>query len=236
MVRTEALTKQYGDILAVEQLELKISPGEIFGFVGPNGSGKTTTLKMLMGFVTPTQGQAWIQGVQVSPTNLARLHRPIGYVPEQGGIYEYMTGLEYLCFHGAFWQKNVQGRAKQLLQQFSLPENRPIRTYSLGMRRKLLIAQGIFHDPELLILDEITSGLDPVARCEILAMIQELHDQGKTIMLSSHVLEEIEQVCTTIGIIRNGKLLVKQSLTEFMAEGLSFKDNFMAYIRGEKVC
>ncbi len=236
MIRTEALSKYYGTLQAVSDLNLEIATGEVFGFVGPNGAGKTTTIKMLMGFVTPTRGRAWIKGIEVIPGNLPALHRAIGYVPERGGMYEYMTGLEYLSFHGGFWHPKPRHRAEDLLQQFDLPAHRSIRTYSLGMRRRLLIAQGIFHDPELLILDEITSGLDPVARCDILQMIHQLQREGKTIILSSHVLEEIEQVCTTVGIIQNGRLLVKCSLAELVMTGKSLRDTFMAYVRGGIAC
>lgn len=235
IIATYGLTKNYGEIRAVRDLDLAVRQGEIFGFLGPNGAGKTTTIKMLLGLVRPTSGSASVFGLDISKDSVA-IRKRIGYVSEEANMYEWMTPHSLLDFVQGFYDVKDSARKKALAEEFDLPMNRKIRTFSKGMKQKLYLMQALMHDPELLVLDEPTVGLDPIVRNEVLDMIKQQKERDRTVFLSSHVLSEVEKVCDTVGILREGRLLVSKSLSElkeeFQKKGKPFTldDIFMEYM------
>ena len=218
VVDIRGLIVRYGRQLAVRNLSLTIPRGEVFGFIGPNGAGKTTTLKVLATLLKPTAGQVRVLGANVvqSP-QLVR--RSIGYVPDSFGVYEDLTVVEYLYFFAAAyrigWEKRV-GTVKDVLALTDLGEkaNSQVEALSRGMKQRLSIARVLLHDPQLLLLDEPASGLDPRARIELRELLKELQRMGKTILISSHILHELSQFCTRIGIIEAGQLVAEGSLMD----------------------
>ena len=210
-VRTERLTKRYGRNLAVSGVELEIETGEIFGLVGPNGAGKTTTLKMLATLLPPSAGDAEVGGHSVR-------HQPdavrsvIGYMPDTFGVYDDMRVWEYLDFFGRCYGLSA-GRRRQmigdLLELVDLGEKRNayVQDLSRGMQQRLCLAHALVHEPSVLLLDEPASGLDPRARVELRELLRELRTMGKTIVISSHILPELEELCTSVAIIDHGRVL-----------------------------
>ncbi len=222
MLRTENLTKKFGSLIAVNNLNLALAQGDVFGFIGPNGAGKTTTINMLAGLLPPTSGKAFIGDVDVTkqPDKVKRL---IGYMPEHFGVYEDVTVWEYLNFFAAAF--GIHGRARQRVidDVLSLVDLEPkrhamVETLSRGMKQRLCLAQALVHDPAVLLLDEPASGLDPRARVEMRALLRELQAMGKTILVSSHILRELSDFCNKIGIIERGTLVVSGSVDEVLAQ------------------
>ncbi|MCS6862910.1 MAG: ABC transporter ATP-binding protein [Abditibacteriales bacterium] len=222
MLRTENLTKKFGSLVAVNNLDLTLEQGDVFGFIGPNGAGKTTTINMLAGLVPPTSGRAFIGDVDVTrqPDQVKRL---IGYMPEHFGVYEDVTVWEYLNFFAHAF--GIHGRARQrviddVLALVDLEHKRHalVETLSRGMKQRLCLAQALVHDPLVLLLDEPASGLDPRARVEMRALLHELQAMGKTILVSSHILRELSDFCNKIGIIERGTLLISGSVQEVLAQ------------------
>ncbi len=196
-------------VAAVCGVDLEVREGEIFGFLGPNGAGKTTTIKLLTGLILPTAGEAWIQGVPVSdPRSRARL----GFLPEGTYFHEYLTGREFLEFHGHLLglPREVRRRsAAELLERLGIARaaDQQLRRYSKGMRQRAGFAQALMGDPDVLILDEPMSGLDPIGRKEVRDLILALRDEGKTIFLSSHILADAEMICDQVAIIVRGRIV-----------------------------
>jgi ABC-2 type transport system ATP-binding protein len=212
------LTIRYGKFLAVDNLTFSVPKGEIFGFIGPNGAGKTSTFKVLATLLKPDQGKARVCGYDVvkDPSKVRHL---IGYAPDFFGVYDDLTASEYLHFFAAAYcipraeRKRIVG---DVLALTDLTEkvNAPVDGLSRGMKQRLGLARVLLHDPQLLILDEPASGLDPRARIEMRELLKELQSMGKTILVSSHILHELGQFCTRIGIIEAGKLVAQGSLAE----------------------
>jgi ABC-2 type transport system ATP-binding protein len=213
VIETRALTKRYGDaIVAVDDLELRVRRGEVYGFLGPNGAGKTTTLRMLLGLVLPTSGQAAVLGAPPgSPRGLAR----IGAMVEAPAFYPYLSGRDNLRVLARYAGVR-EDRLEAVLGEVGLSDRAADRsaTYSMGMKQRLGVAAALLKDPELLILDEPTNGLDPAGMAEMRAFIRSLGNGGRTVVLSSHLMGEIEQVSDRVGVIRDGALVAEGTVEE----------------------
>lgn len=220
MIETINLTKRYGELVALDALNLAIEQGDCFGFIGPNGAGKSTTIKILATLLKPSSGQAMIDGLTVGYQN--RQIRPvIGYVPDWMGAYEDMVVTEYLEFFAACYNINGQHRKKVVADVLDLTDlnykaTAEVNSLSRGMQQRLSIARVLLHDPKVLLMDEPASGLDPRARIEIRELLKELKRMGKTIIISSHILPELGDLCNTVGIIERGKLLFSGTVAEAM--------------------
>ena len=212
MIELKNFTKQYGDFLAVANLNLKIEAGQLFGFIGPNGAGKSTTIRFLTTLLKATGGEGMVNGCSVSGDPLG-VRRSVGYMPDHFGVYDGMKVWEFLDFFAAAYQV-PRVRRKQILSDvlelLDLTHKRDdfVNGLSRGMKQRLCLAKTLVHDPPVLILDEPASGLDPRARLEVQALLKELRNMGKTILISSHILTELADCCTSIGIIERGQLLL----------------------------
>jgi ABC-2 type transport system ATP-binding protein len=218
VVETRGLVKRYGDHLAVAGVDLLVGPGEIYGLVGPNGAGKTTTMKILATLLAPTAGEAFVTGIPVHADPL-EVRRRIGYMPDFYGVYDDLRVWEYLDFFARCYGVPANRRPtmiNELLEIVGLTEKRDgyVETMSRGMRQRLCLAHTLVHDPALLILDEPASGLDPRARVEMREILRELRAMGKTILVSSHILPELGEMCTGVAIIDRGQLLRAGSIDE----------------------
>jgi ABC-2 type transport system ATP-binding protein len=218
IIETRGLTKRYGRLTAVEELDLTVETGAVFGFVGPNGAGKTTTMRILATLLRPTAGEAWVAGHSVLKKR-RDVRRAIGYMPDFFGVYGDMKVWEYLDFFAACYEIPPATRRRlvdDLLELVDLAHRREdyVDALSRGMKQRLCLGRALAHDPQVLILDEPASGLDPRARIEIRELLRELQAMGKTIFVSSHILSEIEEVCTHIGIIEAGRLVATGTLEE----------------------
>ena len=204
-IRTDGLTKYYGDVRGIEELSLAVEDGEVFGFLGPNGAGKTTAIRTLLGFQSPTRGSATVLGADVEDTEALREARArVGYLPSEPGFDERVTGRRLLAYHGSL---RGDTRSDELLELFDPPLSRPVGDYSRGNRQMLAIVLAFMHDPDLLIMDEPTSGLDPLKQERFLEFVRAERDRGTTFFFSSHVLSEVRKVCDRVGIIREGHLV-----------------------------
>lgn len=223
-VQTRHLSKNYGQFQAVQDVSLEIEPGAIYGFIGPNGAGKTTTMRILATLLEPSQGDAWVCGLDINDRrvdNLVALRACIGYMPDFIGIYDKMTCREYLGFFAAAYFIDVKRRdslIKDLLELVDLTAKKDayIEGLSRGMTQRLALARTLIHDPKLLILDEPASGLDPRARVELRELVKELSRMGKTIIISSHILTELTEMCSHVGIIERGVLLASGKVSDIM--------------------
>jgi ABC-2 type transport system ATP-binding protein len=220
-IEIEGLTKKYRKLTAVDNISLTVEEGAVFGFIGPNGAGKTTTMRILTTLLQPTSGQARVSGYDVTkdPRNV---RRHVGYMPDFFGVYDDLKVWEYLDFFAACYNIPTAKRASlvaDLLALIDLEHRRDdfVESLSRGMKQRLCLARALAHDPQILILDEPASGLDPRARVEIRELLRELHNMGKTIFLSSHILSEVAEVCTEIGIIETGKMVASGNLEEMQA-------------------
>ena len=226
-VRTVGLTRTYGNMTALSVLDLSVNQGDLFGFIGSNGAGKTTTLRILATFLAPSSGQAFVLGHDVVRDADAVRH-VIGYMPDFFGVYKDMEVTEYLDFFGACYKIPTAQREKtvaDVLELVGLSEKKGalIGALSRGMQQRLGLARVLIHDPKLLLLDEPASGLDPRARIEMMAILQELQRMGKTIIISSHILSELETLCNRVAIIERGKLIYTgpvQGVRDQMSSGL----------------
>lgn len=226
VIRIEGLTKIYkGDlgkkpVVGLDHLDLEIQTSEVFAFLGPNGAGKTTTIKLLTRLLKPTSGNAWIRGHSVRSKEA--MHS-VGFMPEQPNFYGYLTGREFLDFVGQIFRIPSSTRKKKielLLEKVGLVEagDRAVRTYSRGMLQRLGMAQALLNDPEILILDEPLSALDPIGRREFRDLILELKTQGKTVFFSSHILSDAEWIADRVGILKQGKLIHTGKLDALLRE------------------
>ena len=236
-VRTDRLTKRYGRSLAVAGVELEIEKGEIFGLVGPNGAGKTTTLKMLATLLPPTSGDAEISGHSVRREPDA-VRGVIGYMPDTFGVYDDMRVWEYLDFFGRCYGLNAARRRQMigdLLELVDLADKRSayVQDLSRGMQQRLCLAHALVHDPEVLLLDEPASGLDPRARVELRELLRELRSLGKTIVISSHILPELEELCTSVAIVDHGRVLASGRV-EDIAERFRIGAVYRAMVLGDE--
>ena len=213
LVETHGLTKRYGNrITAVDELDLTIKRGEVYGFLGPNGAGKTTTLRMLLGLIKPSSGAATVLGEEPGePTGLAR----VGALVESPAFYPYLSGRDNLRVM-ARYSSVEPSRVEEVLQQVELSgrADDKFKKYSLGMKQRLGVAAALLKNPELLVLDEPANGLDPKGMADMRAIIRKVRGEGKTVLLSSHLLGEVEQICDRIGVILRGKLVAERTMEE----------------------
>lgn len=222
IIETRSLTKHFGTFQALRGLSLQVPAGSIYGFVGPNGAGKTTTMRILTTLTRPTSGEAWVAGYSVSQDRRA-VRRAIGYMPDEFGVYEDLRVWEYLDFFAACYDIPENERKRlvgDLLELVDLAHRREdmVDKLSRGMKQRLSLARTLAHDPAVLILDEPASGLDPRARVEIRELLGELANMGKTIFFSSHILADVEDICSHIGIIEAGQMVMQGSIDELKTQ------------------
>ncbi|MBU4201269.1 MAG: ABC transporter ATP-binding protein [Verrucomicrobia bacterium] len=218
-----------GVVQAVRGLNLSVPEGQVYGFLGPNGAGKTTTMHVLLGFIEAQSGEARIFNENVRHS-IAR--QRIGYLPEHPDLYRFLTGRELLTMAGRLFLMSgraLKHRIEELLEMMGLAQaaDRRIATYSRGMMQRIGLAQALIHDPELLILDEPTSGFDPLGRIEIRKMIAGLREHGKTVFFSSHELSEVERICDQVGILSGGRLVAEGVVSELVKGGESLENYFL---------
>jgi beta-exotoxin I transport system ATP-binding protein len=213
IIETFALTKNYGRVAALENCTLSVNPGQVFGLLGPNGAGKTTLLRLLMGFLRPTYGRASICGRDCHRDSVA-VHAGVSYLPGDVRLVRGMKGRDVLAFFARLRGQRQASRSIHLAERLGLDLSRRVAQLSTGMRQKLALAAVLAVDVPLLILDEPTSNLDPTVRGTVLAIIREARAAGRTVILSSHVLSEVEQVCDRVGILRGGQLVHDQVMSE----------------------
>ena len=228
MIEIKGLTKKYGSFSALDNLNLTLEEGTVFGFVGANGAGKSTTFLILATLLQPTSGDVLINGVNVRE-NPSAVRKMIGYMPDFFGVYDQLKADEYLDFYGASYgipEAERKVLIPQLLELVNLSHKRYayVDLLSRGMKQRLCLARSLIHDPEVLILDEPASGLDPRARVEMRDILKTLKKMGKTIMISSHILPELAEMCDEIGVIDNGRLIAHGSVTEIQDQ-----------LRGERI-
>lgn len=220
MVEIEELTKRYGRFLALDHVNFHINKGDIFGFVGPNGAGKTTTMRIMCGLIKATSGNVVIDGVNVlkRPAEVKRL---IGYVPDFFGVYDNLKVMEYMEFYGSMYgmrKADVVDASERLLELVNLQDKHEafVDSLSRGMKQRLCVARSLIHDPELLILDEPGSGLDPRSRVDMWNLLKRLSAMGKTIMISSHILPELSEMCDSIGVLDHGRMVASGNVDEIL--------------------
>ncbi len=213
ILRTEKLTKHYGQVRALDQLDLTIAPGEVFGLLGPNGSGKSTALRLLMGFLRATSGDAFIDGHHCWSDSVAVRER-VAYLPGELRLYESMTGRQIINFLAEVRGQGLNGDVDRLARQFDIDLSRPLVELSSGMKRKVALMSVLIPKVPLVILDEPTNTLDPTMRDELLEQIIEAKHRGQTVLFSSHVLAEVETVCDRVGILCRGQLVHLQSISD----------------------
>ena len=225
-IRTEQLTKKYdlgwrkGRLLALDKLNLRVHEGEVYGLLGPNGSGKSTTLKLILDLIAPTEGQAWVFDVPCRKVT-SRLH--VGFLPENPYFYRYLTGVETLEFYGKLCGMGgapLRRRIEELLELVGLVKARDRRLsgYSKGMLQRIGLAQALIHDPKLLLLDEPTAGVDPIGSKDIRDLILRLKGMGKTVLLSSHLLAQVQNVCDRIGVLNLGQLILEGDVRTLISD------------------
>ncbi len=220
MIETRDLTKKYGELFAIKSINLSLNRGDLFGFIGPNGAGKTTTMRILATLLNPTWGEAYVGGYSIY-TRPKEIRRMIGYMPDFFGVYDDMKVIEYLEFFAAAYRIRGAKRRQvcdEVLDLVELDYKREalVTSLSRGMTQRLGLARVLLHDPQVLLLDEPASGLDPRARIEIRTLLKRLGTMGKTIMVSSHILPELADVCNKVGIIERGELVFNDTVAELL--------------------
>jgi ABC-2 type transport system ATP-binding protein len=220
-IKTEKLTRRFGGLTAVDEMDLQVVVGQFFGFLGPNGAGKSTTIKMLTGLLAPTAGRMELLGVDFA-AHPVEVKRQIGVVPEGMGLFERLTGVEYLRFVGRMYgldRGTTEKRAQELLEFMQLAdrERTLVADYSHGMQKKLALAAAVIHGPRILFLDEPFEGVDALAAGALKALLGRMTERGVTIFLTTHVLEIVERLCSHVAIVHKGKLVAQGSLEELRA-------------------
>jgi ABC-2 type transport system ATP-binding protein len=221
-IRTEGLTKRFGDVLALDHLDLSVERGEVFGFLGPNGAGKTTTIRLLLNLARPTAGRAWLMGIPVG--DVAQAHRHVGYVSGDVALWPQLTGTEALHLLGNLSGGVNEPYRDELLDRLDLDPSRLIRTLSKGNRQKVALVAALMHQPDVLLLDEPTAGLDPLKEAEFQQIVREAAGRGQTVFLSSHILDEVEDICTRVAILRTGRLVEVASLDKLRQKSVKVFD------------
>lgn len=233
VIRTEHLTKCYGKRAVVKNVDLRVRAGQIYGLIGPNGAGKTTLLRMLGGAERPTRGTIWLGGTRLERAAIES-KRHIGVVSEAFPLYREMTAREYLAFFGRLYQVGrLESRIGHVLELVDLSDRaqEPLRSYSRGMMQRLSLARALLHDPEVLILDEPTSALDPTGMRAVRELLVRENESGKTILISSHILSEIERICHSVGILHDGELVLESEVT---ALGQRLGQDVEIYLESER--
>jgi ABC-2 type transport system ATP-binding protein len=240
VIETTGLTRVFGNVRAVDGLDLRVEGGKFFGFLGPNGAGKSTTIKMLTGLLAPSSGTMRILGEDLSDEDRAReVRRRVGVVPEALGLFDNLTGREYLTFIGRMYllpAATVRERCNELLAMMGLEneEKKLTLEYSHGMKKKLALAAALLPGPDLLFLDEPFEGVDAVSSRVLRDVLRRCVKRGATVFLTSHVLEIVEKLCSDVGIIANGKLVYQASMEDVRQNG-SLEERFIAAVGGEQV-
>ncbi len=212
-IRTEGLTKRYGDVGALEDLSLEIFPGEVVGYLGPNGAGKTTTIRLLLGLIRPTSGRGEIFGIDCQQRPV-EAHRRLAYVAGEANLWPSLTGAETLHLLGRVQGQVDEAYREELIARFDLDPSKKVRAYSKGNRQKIILIAALMARPDLLVLDEPTGGLDPLMEQAFRHCIHEAKERGQTVFLSSHILSEVEALCDKVGILRAGRLIEMGTLAE----------------------
>lgn len=227
MLYIENLYKYYGNFPAVQGLTLRIPKGDLFGFVGPNGAGKTTTIRIVCGLLQASSGEVSVNGMRrgSGSAEMKKLKKLIGYVPDFFGVYDNLKVSEYLEFYGSLNGMNyrdIQSVSNDLLALVNLSDKTDnyVDTLSRGMKQRLCVARALLHNPQLLVMDEPSSGLDPVARVEMKELLMNLQSMGKTIMISSHILADISEMCNAVGIMSNGRLIAAGKMEDILKRGI----------------
>jgi ABC-2 type transport system ATP-binding protein len=215
-IETQALTKRYGAARGVEELNLAVPEGSLFGFIGPNGAGKSTTIRALLGLLLPTQGRAFLLGQEVRPKNV-RVREQVGYVPSEVRYYDDLTVRDLLLYSASYYPNDSRTRREELLSHFELDPNKRLDALSLGNKKKVALVQALQHQPRLLILDEATSGLDPVMQERLCEVLLQEHARGTTIFFSSHILSEVQRLCQSVAILRAGRLVAVERVEALRA-------------------
>lgn len=210
VIEIENLVRDYGDGKGVFDISFHVDQGEAFGFLGPNGAGKTTTIRHLMGFLKPKAGKCTIDGLDCWRER-EKVQARLGYIPGEISFFDDMTGTEFLKFIAQYRKISTQSRKEELLERFELDPKSKIKKMSKGTKQKLGIVAAFMHDPDILILDEPTSGLDPLMQSRLVSFVAEEKKHGKTVLMSSHMFEEVERTCDRIGIIRKGRMIAVDS-------------------------
>ena len=228
VLQIQGLTKLYHSVVGVDDLHLDVHEGEIFGFLGPNGSGKTTTIRLITGFLRPTSGSAKVLGMDVWRDS-HRLKQELGFLPDVPSMYENLRGGELLDFLAHLQRKEPMLRDK-LCDELNLSRQdlaRPVREFSRGMKQKLALIQALQHDPAFIVLDEPTEGLDPLVQQSLFHILQDFQQRGRTIFMSSHVLPEVERLCHRVGIIRKGVLVAVEAVAELRRRSIRYMEVVM---------
>ncbi len=218
MIKVKEISKSFGEIKALKQISFEIKVGEIFGFLGPNGAGKTTTINILNTLLLPNTGEVFIDGLDLK-NNIKKCKIKIGVVPQEIALYENLSGMENLLFWGSLYnipKSELKIKADKAIKMVGLSDrkNHSVKTYSGGMKRRINIASSILHNPKILLMDEPTVGVDPQSRNHIFEIIEQLNNEGITIIYTTHYMEEAERLCDTIAIIDNGTIVAKGNLGE----------------------
>jgi ABC-2 type transport system ATP-binding protein len=216
LLRTEHLTKDYGRFRALDDLTLAVGPGEVFGILGPNGSGKTTALRLVLGFLRPTAGHAWVAGHECWHDGVAARRR-LAYLPGELRLYENLSGRQLVRFLDRLRGHRVGRDLDELARRFDIDLDRPLANLSSGMKRKVALLQVLVARADLVIMDEPTNALDPTMRDELLGQVRQARDRGQAVVFSSHVLAEVEQVCDRVAILRQGRLAHLQAMADLRA-------------------
>jgi len=220
VIETKQLTKRFGDLIAVNEINLNLKEGDVFGFIGPNGSGKTTTMRMLTTLLSPDYGEAYVCGYSIY-THPHEIRRMVGFMPDFFGVYDDMTVIEYLEFFATTYRIKVPQRRKVCEEKLemvdmSFKRDAMVNQLSRGQTQRIGLARVLLHEPQVLLLDEPASGLDPRARIEIRNLLKRLGEMNKTVIVSSHILPELADVCTRVGMIEKGNLIVDGYVDEVM--------------------
>ena len=221
ILEVHGLTKYYGDILGIKDVSFSLNEGEIFGFIGPNGAGKSTTIRTIMNLINKNAGEVIVDGKFFEKDDVY-LKEIIGYLPSEIHLYGDLTVMEMLNYHELFYKKDLKKRRKMLVKRFKLDETKKISELSLGNLKKLGIILAFVHEPKLVILDEATSGLDPIMQQTFYELLKEEKEKGTTIFYSTHILGEISKICNRVGIIKEGKLLNIESIKELHKKNLNY--------------
>ena len=219
VIKIEGLTKYYGKIRGVENLNLELKKGEIFGFIGPNGAGKSTTIRSIMNLINKTSGKVLIDGKEFNKNDV-EIKEKIGYLPSEIHLYDDFTVKEMLDYHEKFYKKNIHKRREELVNILQLDEKKSIEDLSLGNLKKLGIILAFMHEPQILILDEPTSGLDPIMQNIFYNLLKEEKEKGTTIFYSTHILSEVSKICDRVGIIKDGQLIKIEDIDNISQKNL----------------
>ncbi len=210
VIEVKNLTKRYKDVIAVNNISFSVKKGEIFGFLGPNGAGKTTTIRTLLGYLKPNNGEAYIFGKNIK-NNIVDIRKNVGYIPGDLALYNHLTGKQFLNYFSSLRNTDLP-LLDELLEIFELPLDRKIKTYSKGMKQKMGIVQAFMDDPDVVIMDEPTLGLDPLLQQKFYKFLKNEKKKGRTMFFSSHILSEVDKICDRVGIIREGDLVALESI------------------------